>query len=378
MLTWTPTTKDYYNKLNRLRQSPDFKKDENEVTSRVVSDPTVVAEYSLDDFNLHFMQDNGGPFAPDSEIMKRFKGTKPDSEAAQFCYDWRNQMGSKGVDISDGVSVSKIYTTKNEIPISVYTPELKNPNEKLGAFIAYHGGGWIGGNVLVNENFCKYIAQKARLRVFNVDYRFAPEYSGYTLTDDCYEALNYIVENSSKLNVDTSKVVVYGDSAGGTLAAAVAYMDQKSGNKYVTHQVMCYPCVTLDKTTSEELSWSESKYHLDSVMKTRYQNDNVFSAKGMPAIVDVYINGGDTKDPRFSPYNMDDEDYQNMPQAFIATDEFDPLRPSGYAYAKRLTDNGVAAYYSNYRGMTHAFLDKFGIFPQGQEFADQVAKWLNR
>lgn len=377
MLTWTPTTKDYYNKLNRLRKSPDFKKDENGVMNRVVSDTSVVAEYSVDDFNLHFMQDNGGPFAPESEIMKRFNGPKPDSPSAQFCFQWRDQMGSMGVDISNGVTTTKIYTDTNEIPISVYTPELQDPNEKLGAFIAYHGGGWIGGNVLVNENFCKYIAQKAHLRVFNVDFRFAPEYPGFTLTDDCFEALNFIVENAENLHVDTNTVAVYGDSAGGNVAAAVAYMDQKAGNKYVTHQLMCYPCVTLDKTTNDQLSWPESKYHLDSFMQTRYQNDSVFSSKGMPAIVDVYINGGDAKDPRFSPYNMSDEDYKHMPKAFIATDEFDPLRPSGYAYAKKLAGNGVSTYYSNYRGMTHAFLDKFGIFPQGQEFADQVAKWIN-
>lgn len=377
MLAWTPTTKDYYNKLNRLRKSPDFKKDENNVMTRVVSDPSLVAKYSVDDFNLHFMQDNGGPYAPESEIMKRFKGVKPDSPSARFCYQWRDHMGSMGVDISDGVTTSKIYSDKNQIPISVYTPDLKNSNEKLGAFIAYHGGGWIGGNVLVNENFCKYIAQKAHLRVFNVDYRFAPEYPGYTATDDCFESLNFIVENADKLHVDTNTVVVYGDSAGGTIAAAIAYMDRKAGHNYVTHQVMCYPCVTLDKETNDQIAWPESKYHLDSFMQTRYQNDSIFSDKGLPAIVDVYINGGDTKDPRFSPYNMADQDYKNMPKAFIATDEFDPLRPTGYAYAKKLAANGVSTYYSNYRGMTHAFLDKFGIFPQGQEFADQVAKWIN-
>lgn len=377
MLTWTPTTKDYYNKLNRLRKSPDFKKDENGIMNRVVSDPTVVAEYSVDDFNLHFMQDNGGPYAPESEIMKRFKGPKPASSAAKFCFQWRDHMGSMGVDISGGVTNSKIYTDKTNIPISVYTPELKNPDEKIGAFIAYHGGGWIGGNVLVNENFCKYIAQKAHLRVFNVDFRFAPEYPGLTVTDDCFEALNYIVTHANELHVDTNTVAVYGDSAGGTIAAAVAYMDQKIGHKYVTHQVMCYPCVTLDKETNYQIAWPESKYHLDSFMQTRYQKDSIFSSKGMPAIVDVYINGDDPKNPRFSPYNMTDEDYQNMPRAFIATDEFDPLRPTGYAYAKKLADNGVSTYYSNYRGMTHAFLDKFGIFPQGQEFADQVAKWIN-
>lgn len=100
MLTWTPTTKDYYNKLNRLRKSSDFKKDENGIMNRIVSDPTVVAEYSVDDFNLHFMQDNGGPYAPESEIMKRFKGPKPASSAAKFSFQWRDHMGSMGVDES--------------------------------------------------------------------------------------------------------------------------------------------------------------------------------------------------------------------------------------------------------------------------------------
>ena len=377
MITWTPTMKEYNEKLRRLEANADFKQTEDQVWFQQIID-SWVPQYGMDDFNSRFQHDNGGPFAPDAEIM-RDATNKPNSDAAQFAYKWRSHMGSSGIDLSHGVTTTKVYTDGNpKIPITIYTPELSNPDEELGAVIAYHGGGWIGGNVLVNQNFCRYLAEKARVRVFNVDYRLAPEYPAMTGINDCYNALNWIVDHAEKLHVDLNIVATYGDSAGGTNAIAVAYLDRQSGHNYVTHQFMAYPCLTLDETVAAQMDWPASKYHFNTETQARYDNDQVFMNKGMDALRKVYVADQDIDDPRISPIEIPDNVLAKMPQALIAIDEFDPLRPQGYEYAKKLAQNGTTAHCMCYYGMSHAFLDKFGIFPQGEHFANVAASWLHR
>ncbi|WP_165815249.1 alpha/beta hydrolase [Levilactobacillus bambusae] len=377
MITWTPTVKDYNAKLRRLEQNADFAKNDDNVWFRGITDPWV-PQYSMDDFNAHFQRDNGGAFAPTSEIMSKVKN-RPNSEADQAAYRWRDRMGSEGIDLSHGVTTTKVYTDGDpKLPITVYTPQMSDPDEELGAIVAYHGGGWIGGNVLVNQNFCRYMAEQAHMRVFNVDFRLAPEYPAMAGFDDCYAALNWIVDNAGDLHVDLNTVAVYGDSAGGTTAAAVAYQDRKDGHNYVTHQFMAYPCLTLDHDVAEKIDWPASKYHFNSVTKERYDNDQLFVGKGMDTLRQVYVGSQNVDDPRISPIEIPDDIMAKMPQALIAIDEFDPLRPQGYLYAKNLAKAGVNSHSMCYYGMSHAFLDKFGIFAQGQHFADTAATWLHQ
>jgi acetyl esterase/lipase len=77
----------------------------------------------------------------------------------------------------------------------------------------------------------------------------APEYPYPVPLDDCWAAIQYIIENASKLNIDVSRIAVGGASAGGHLSAVTSIMAHDNGTPFV-FQVLCIPCI--DATATDE------------------------------------------------------------------------------------------------------------------------------
>lgn len=63
--------------------------------------------------------------------------------------------------------------------------------------------------------------------VVSVDYRLAPENQFPLPLDDCYEALQWTIDNAAAYNINRSRIGLWGCSAGGNLAAAVTLRDAK-------------------------------------------------------------------------------------------------------------------------------------------------------
>lgn len=55
-----------------------------------------------------------------------------------------------------------------------------------------------------------------------VHYSLSPEAKYPVALEECYAALCWIQKNGASINVNTEKIAVIGDSAGGNLAAALS------------------------------------------------------------------------------------------------------------------------------------------------------------
>lgn len=85
-----------------------------------------------------------------------------------------------------------------------------------------HGGGWIRGDRPSGYGtFRAFLA--AGMSVVTVQYRLAREAPAPAAIEDVRCALGWVKANAAKYNFDPSRVVVYGESAGGHLALMAGY-----------------------------------------------------------------------------------------------------------------------------------------------------------
>src|SRR5437879_4142011 len=133
-----------------------------------------------------------------------------------------------------------------DIPARLYA-HAAAPNQP--AVVFFHGGGWVIGSVETHDYLCRLLANGAKCTVLSVDYRLAPEYKFPAPAEDCYAATAWAAEHAIDLGIDSTRIAVAGDSAGGNLAAAVTLMARDRGGPSLMQQTLIYPVINFDFTT---------------------------------------------------------------------------------------------------------------------------------
>ena len=151
------------------------------------------------------------------------------------------------------------------IPLRLYRPA----DGVLPAFVFFHGGGWVVGDLDTHDVVCRQIARDAGAVVIAVDYRLAPEHPFPAAADDAWSATTWIAAHADQLGIDAARIAVGGDSAGGGLAAVVALMARDSRKLRLAFQVLVYPVVDL-RTESVSYSKYAEGYLLTRAAMTWY------------------------------------------------------------------------------------------------------------
>src|SRR3954447_10798854 len=127
------------------------------------------------------------------------------------------------------------------VPVRVYVPRAERPADGFAALLYIHGGGFVVGNIDTEHGPAAALATDLGIVVVSVDYRLAPEHPFPAGPEDCYRALGGLHEQSAELRVDPARVGVFGQSAGGGLAAAVALMARDRGGPPLCFQYLGIP-----------------------------------------------------------------------------------------------------------------------------------------
>ena len=100
-------------------------------------------------------------------------------------------------------------------------PWVKYTEQKKPVLLYIHGGGWRSGEKESRIlEFLPYV-DKGWV-VVTVNYRLLHQASLPEIIGDCKTALNWVYDNSDKFKIDTSKIVIAGNSAGAHLALMTA------------------------------------------------------------------------------------------------------------------------------------------------------------
>ena len=235
-------------------------------------------------------------------------------------------------------------------------------NEILPALVFFHGGGWTIGDLDTHDVLCRSLAIGARCAVFSVEYRLAPESPFPAAVEDCVSATKFVAENHAMLKVDSNRVAVGGDSAGGNLAAVVALQARDAGAPALCFQLLIYPA------TDQNLDTDSLVRNGQGYLLTRPLME-VFRGYYLPRAADY-------ADWRASPALA--KSHAGLPPAFVLTAGFDPLLDEGKQYAGLLARAGVEVAYRDYPDMIHGFILMGGALETANAAVAECCEQLSR
>ncbi len=247
------------------------------------------------------------------------------------------------------------------LPARLYLP---GPGKGYPLFLFFHGGGFVIGGLETGDNMARFICRRAGCAVLSVEYRLAPEYPFPAAVEDCYAAAGWAAGHADELSADPRRVLLGGDSAGGTLAAVVSQLSRQKGAPALAGQVLFYPATNAAR--------------LDSPSYKEFGEQSLgLPKRDMEWFLDQYTPDPRARlDPRVSPLLA--EDLHGLPPALVVTAEFDVLRDEGEAYARRLDEAGVPVQLLRCNGMVHGFLSLPGLIRRATDYFDQAAAAIRR
>ena len=246
-----------------------------------------------------------------------------------------------------GITDTVIAGPGGPIPVRIYYP---TSDSGAPVLVYLHGGGLVMGSNRSFEPLARALASASGAVVMAVDYRLAPESPPPAQFDDGCTATEWASRNAAELGVDGGLLAVVGDSAGGSLAAAVALAARDRGGPAICAQVLLYPGLDRDMAAPSITSLAEAP------MLSR---DDI---EYLHALADG--DAGQPRDPYLVPAYA--ADLSGLPPAIVVTAGCDPIRDWGERYAARLRDAGVQTTVTRYPGIYHGFLMRSDTTARGR------------
>lgn len=306
------------------------------------------------------------------EFFKPNETVLEDIDLGQIRIDMKRE--SEDITTEEIIETTKIIALKDHmIEITIYErKDQKDSKEKRKLALFIHGGGFIGGDVRTKGNQCRYLAQQSGAVVISPEYRLAPEtpYPGAEI--DVIGTIDWIEENAERLNIDTDKMAIMGESAGGHLAINTCLKDEKQRMKLA---VSVYGVMDLSKAEDTPYHWDYSLYQMAEEQKDYIMN-RLFRFKELnDSMNDLYLqNGESTLDGEVSP--LFSKHLDCLPKVLMIEAEFDYFRVCNQEFEKRMQEAGKDFDVIYYEGLDHGFFDRLGSLPQTQDCIDEIAKYI--
>ena len=197
---------------------------------------------------------------------------------------WRNMTASDfniPVPEWEGKSYEKVpYSNVSKTDyLDLYVPE-REDGEKPPLFVAIHGGAFLYNDSQSRQ--AKQMFQDIRAAGYacaSINYRLSDEAKYPACIEDCKAAIKFLKAHASEYGYDSSKIAVWGESAGGYLASMMAatgndefsslpYIGETESAAYTAEVgalVDFYGIIDFDKYTSDFEELRYPKWLLDMV-----------------------------------------------------------------------------------------------------------------
>jgi acetyl esterase/lipase len=220
----------------------------------------------------------------------------------------------------------------------------------------FHGGGFRIASALAYRSYGSHLAAVLGARVLLVEYRLAPEHKFPKAVDDCFTVWESLLAEG----IDTGRIVIAGDSAGGGLAASVT-MHALADGVLPAGVICCSPWVDLTITAD--------------TYDTNAESDKLFSRTSAEEAAPAYLGGADPMNPIASPLFGD---WDGAPPLLILVGDAEVLLDDSRKLADVAKAAGVDVTLSIYPEMPHIWTMSYPAFPEAVEGVTEMAEFVAR
>jgi acetyl esterase/lipase len=226
------------------------------------------------------------------------------------------------------------------VGVRVYEPATR-ASDPTAAILFFHGGGYVMGSVESEHVAAGVLAAALGVVVVSVEYRLAPEHPYPAALEDGYAALRWLHAECAEFGIDSARIAVAGNSAGGGLAAALAIHARDHGGPAICFQYLGIPQLD-DRLTS-----ASSRDCVDTPLWNRASAQASWRHYLGPR-----HDSGNTP-LTAAPGRARRDQLTGLPPAYVSAMAYDPLRDEDVAYATALAQAGVSVELHLFPGTFH-------------------------
>ena len=246
------------------------------------------------------------------------------------------------------------------LPVTVYAPAGRSG--PLPGVLAIHGGGYVMGDKGMYDGVFDLWCLDPGVVGVSVEYRRAPETPYPGALDDCFRAFQWMFANADVLGIDPFRIGVYGASAGGGLAAALALLARDRDDIDIAFQLLQYPMIDdRQATPSSQINDLRLWSRRSNEFGWRAYLGNLYGTDDIPSYA--------------APARA--EDLANLPPTYICVGALDGFRDEDIVYAQRLLQAGVPTELHVLPGAPHGF-DSIGGSAIARLSDHNAHDWIRR
>ena len=299
-----------------------------------------------------------GPFLAERGLTRERPFPDPDDmaavEAAQKAVSVPLEAMADEIAIQFGVTYRELEI--GGVPVLEVTPENLVREDKIAVYT--HGGAYVIHSAKSTLTSASLFAAATGLRVFSIDYTLAPQAQWQTITDEVLS----VYKGLEEMGYAPRDTVLYGDSAGGSLAAGSVLKMRDQGMEMPAALVLWSP-------------WSDIGEVGDSYVTLRDAELFYTYADTLAPSALAYADAADHTHPYVSPVYGDYT--KGFPPTLIQGGTKEIFLSNFIRHYRAIDQAGQIAKLDLYEGMPHVFQ---GVLPDSKESRtalNKTAAWVD-
>jgi monoterpene epsilon-lactone hydrolase len=214
-----------------------------------------------------------------------------------------------------------------------------------------HGGGFVLCGIETHREQGARVAAACGGRALVVGYRLAPEHPFPAAIDDCVAGYRWLLHEG----VSSERIVLLGDSAGGTLALSTCLRLRELGVRQPAALVLASPLTDLTASSPSHA--------------TNRDLDPFSRLDDIGRFAELYLQGADPRDPLASPLFAD---LTGLPPMLVLVGTDETLLDDSVRLAERADEAELDVI----EGAVHTWLGHAGELPEADASVARIGSWV--